>query len=292
MKPGDSLTYFSLRVFLGLSRVLPDSVSYRLGEVLGWSIFRFSPRKRRVVSDNLKQALGKNGFEPEMARANLLRLGRTLGEFFLLPGWPEEKFEERVEFSGLDILERAYAEKKGVVLAGGHIGNWELKLISIGKKGYPVHSIIKEQRLPRTDQLINRLRTNLGLGLIPQKGAALRGAFEVLRQGEVLLVMMDEFAGDRGVEVDFCGRKTPTFSGAAVLARKFSCPLLPVAIRYLPGNRHRVVIKDRVATDGRAVSAILEELNEHLAEEIRLDPTAWLALRPRWRDRRKKVVTS
>ncbi len=292
MKPGDATIYFFLRFLLLISRVFPDSFTYRLGEIFGWLIFRFSPRKRGIVAENLKQALGENQFKPEMVRTNLMRLGRTLGEFLLLPGWREKKFAEKVEFSGLDILKQAYAENKGVILAGGHIGNWELKIISIGKKGYPVHAIIKEQKLPRTDKLINQLRENLGLGLIYQKGLALREAFQVLRRGEVLLVMMDEFAGARGVEVDFCGRKTPTFSGAAVLSRKFSCPVLPVAIRYLPNDRHRVVIKEPVPTEGRTVPEILEDLNEHLGEEIRNEPAAWLALRPRWRERRAKAVSS
>ncbi len=292
MKPGDTTIYFFLRSLLLISRVLPDSFSYRLGEIFGWLIFKFSPRKRVIVADNLKQVLGKNRFQPEMVRRNLMRLGRTLGEFFLLPGWKEKKFADKVEFWGLDNLKKAYAENKGVIMAGGHIGNWELKLISIGKKGYPVHSIIKEQKLLRTDKLINQLRENLGLGLIFQKGLGLREVFQVLKRGEVLLVMMDEYAGARGEKVNFCGRTTPTFPGAAVLSQKFSCPLLPVAIRYLPYDRHLVVIKEPIVTEGRTVQEILEELNEHLAEEIRNDPTAWLALRPRWRERRAKAVKS
>jgi len=290
LKRGDTLIYLTLRAFLGASRVLPDSFSYFSGDLFGRLFYRVSSRKREVVADNLKQALGKGEYKPEMVKSNFRRLGRTMGEFFLLPAWGEKKFAEKVEFEGLEILEQAHAEGNGVILAGGHIGNWELKLISIGKQGYRVHSIIKEQKLPRTDGFINQLRRDLGLGLISKKGIALREAIEVLKKGEVLLVMMDEYAGSRGIEVDFFGRRTPTFPGAAVLAKKYSCPLIPVAIRYLAGDRHRVVFKERVETSGRTKEDILEELNEHLGEEITLDPSAWLALRPRWKDRRSKVV--
>jgi len=285
----DLLLYSLLRILLFLGRVLPQALFYLLGKATGYFLYFTLPRKREIIRKNLQQATGSKEIDNKLVQKSFLHVGRVIAEFFLLPRWKREGFEEKVDFVGEERLKQAYAKGKGVILAAGHFGNWELIPPFLNDKGFSISGIVREQKLPRTNELLFSVRRELGLKLINKKGMGLRKSIEAIKEGNLLLVLVDEFT-PRGIPVKFCGRVTPTPSGAAQYSKKFFAPLLPVSVRLQPSGKYQLFIGEEITTRDRSIGEIMEEVNKWLEGEIKKTPEAWLALRPRWRGRDSEVV--
>lgn len=279
----DIFVYIVMRFLIILGRLLPEGFFYRLGKLVGELYYRFYPDKRRLTHYNLQRAFWPQKIDDDLVRQNFHRIGMLTAEFLLLPSWSDEKIKERVTIHGQEHLQAALAKGRGAILGGGHIGNWELLLVALGKAGFPVYSIVKEQTLKRTNKLIFALRERMGLGLISKTRFSLRQAYRILANNSVLLVLMDQYGGKNGLPVEFFGSKTSTSAGAALLSQRTGAALLPVAIRPQKPGYYDLIFKPIIATEGRAPEEILRDLNIHLEEEIRLSPTDWLSPTRRWR---------
>src|SRR3954468_16145288 len=101
------LTLF--RWFAGLS--LPTL--QRLGAVLGWLTYWFSPTYRRRLAANATQA----GVAPSQWRPSVASAGRMVMELpFLWMRPPEKPILPRMRFEGEALLENALTRRQGVLL--------------------------------------------------------------------------------------------------------------------------------------------------------------------------------
>lgn len=286
----DLAVYGLMKVFLFIGKYLPERIIYSFGWLLGELYYRLFPAKRDLARYNLTRALAPETVSSSLLRRNFQRIGMIASEFLLIASWSDEKLQERVNIEGREHLEEALGEGKGAIIAGGHIGNWELMLVALARAGFPCYSIVTEQSMPRTNELIFSLRRKMGLGLIQKSGFGLRKSYEVLSENSVLLVMMDQYGGEKGLEVEFFGSKTSTAKGAAYLAQRTGAPLLPVSIRPRGRGYYSVVVKEALAVEGREIHDILRDLNSHLEDEIRLAPMEWLSPTRRWRTPSERVA--
>src|SRR5262249_37946206 len=127
-----SIEYLSARLFLGFLGILPRRVAIGLGLLIARIGYLALGRLRKVALRNIEIAF------PEMAdveRNRLVKscfdnLGRMLGEVSQFPRSTPKKLEKLVEFD-LDpnehaVYEAERAKGRGVILAGPHLGNWEI----------------------------------------------------------------------------------------------------------------------------------------------------------------------
>src|SRR5258706_9458380 len=104
----------------------------RAGDVGEWmGRLGYSPfAVRRAVVERQIGAAFPGLAEPEVkriARESYAHLGRTTIETALLPACSREEVLDLVDYvEGWDVLERARAEGRGVMIVSGHLGNWEL----------------------------------------------------------------------------------------------------------------------------------------------------------------------
>lgn len=137
-----------------------------------------------------------------------------------------------VRTSGLDHLDRALADGRGVLCLAAHFGNFPLMLAWLTQAGYPVSTIIRDYRNPYLGAYWRRAQARAGLRAIPKHppALALRRALRWLRGGNILFILADQHA-DRGVNTFFFGQPAVTAPGPAALSRRTGCPVVPVSIR-------------------------------------------------------------
>lgn len=104
----------------------PDCLNHALAWVLGHLGWRVVPAWRRYMAkENIKDCLGVDETEAEkIARESVYRFGRMLIEVLKYPLITRDNFRQLVHFEGLENLEKAYAEDKGVIMCTAHYGNW------------------------------------------------------------------------------------------------------------------------------------------------------------------------
>jgi KDO2-lipid IV(A) lauroyltransferase len=126
------------------------------------------------------------------------------------------------------------------IVAGLHLGNWEVFHLALTRLGLPV-SLIHDPP-PETEfrgrQLVAARRAT-GIRLLPLGRQATRPALRVLEAGEVLHILVDEVTAGRPMAPRL-GRAAPLSGNlvqAVKLARLTGAPIIPGHALRLPGAR-------------------------------------------------------
>ena len=81
-----------------------------------------------------------------------------------LPGW--------IRREGVEHYREARARGRGVLVASGHVGNWELGAHAQGLWGEPLHLVVRTYPDQAVHELAARYRTLSGNRVLPGNGAA------------------------------------------------------------------------------------------------------------------------
>jgi Kdo2-lipid IVA lauroyltransferase/acyltransferase len=241
---------------------------------------RGSAEASRIVRGSF-QTLLRNAIEPEL----LDRRRRARGTI-----------ADLVEVQGREHLQAAREAGRGVMLCTGHIGTWEalgLALQSQGEQSWCIARVLDNPLLER--QLAAR-RQAMGKGSIPKDGGGLR-LMRVLRDGDLVVALLDQNAGQHGALLDFLGETASQHTVAGVMARRAGAAALPTYLLPAgPGGRLRLVFEPAVQADeglddDEAVLQITRRLSDSLERQVRAHPEQWLWLHDRWRHARYAIRT-
>ncbi|MFQ3610498.1 MAG: lysophospholipid acyltransferase family protein [Fimbriimonadales bacterium] len=279
-----------------LFKWVPMDMAIRLGAGLGLIAYTLSRRYRRIATQNLQRAFPE--WTPAQARATTKRVFRNFGvalaEFLKAPSLSRADIEKRLQVVGLEHLDSALVQGKGVLLITGHFGNWELMARYLCMLGYPIWVIARHTEDPATTDLITMVRERSGYKVI-MRDHAVRPVLKALRANEIVGILPDQNAGDLFIE--FFGRKAGSVAGPAVFHLRTGAPLVCLFNVRLPGDYHRVEILPPMQFEGTGdLSAdserIMQALNDVLEEYVRRYPDQWLWLHDRWKSARKQGLTS
>lgn len=179
-----------------------------------------------------------------LARAGMRSYMRYFGEAFTLGSSTPEQIDARVRVVGREHLQPYLDEGRTVVLALGHVGNWDLAGAWASRHLAPVVTVAERLEPEELFQEFVRFREGLGLRILPLTGGGdvFRELIRTARGGPcVLPLLADRDLTARGVEIDLFGRPARVAAGPAALALASGQPLFPVPITYerLTGERRR-----------------------------------------------------
>lgn len=284
------LEYGAYRALAGTLSLAPEALADRAGRGLGWLVARTVPIRWGLVMSQLARAFPEQpeSWRRDVGRRSYEHLGAEAISMVRLAGAGADDIRERTRVEGFDLLERAVAAGRGVVVAAGHVGNWEIGAAAVAARGVPMDVVVARQRNRLFDERLTGARRSLGMEVIP-RGQAPRRVLESLRSGRVVGIMGDQDARRAGIFVDFFGRPASTARGAAVLALRAGALLvLGVAIRE-PGSRARYSVHFEpveVEPTGRLdedVWALTQAYTHRLEAYIRRYPEQYFWLHRRWK---------
>ena len=190
----------------------------------------------------------------------------------------------------LSRLTDAVSKGRGVVVASGHLGSWELSAAAVAARcEVAAHLVVKP--LGPIDGWVNRERRRAGLHTITagQGARTVRAVVRALKRGEIVVLVVDQHAPSGACIAPLFGRPAATETLPARVAALTGAPLLWLAPARTGRDAHRVSIIE-VPNDrsGRPkdVREVTLALNAHLEAAIRAHPPQWL-----WTHRRWKVST-
>ncbi len=207
-------------------------------------------------------------------------------EVFLYPYLTPRKMKELIEYQGLDKIQAALQEGKGVILAHGHFGNEELLMPGMGYMGFKTHQLGSRWEPPAHQgwgaSLINKIRKSAWRRRIGYRETfpvtfhyvdhSPRSAIRCLKSGECLLLAVDGREGHQWLEMDFLGRIAKFSPGLPKIARLSEAVVLPVFIQRISLTRHRLIVHDPIPTQNRADEVILKDFLVLLESYIRKNP--------------------
>jgi Kdo2-lipid IVA lauroyltransferase/acyltransferase len=275
----------ALLVALPLLRALPLWAGAALGR-LAWYLV---PRQRRLAQEHLAIAF------PEKGEAERAQIGRESFANLAVSALESLRadrldIERVVELLPEDesLLRRTHGQGKGVVVATGHIGAWELFARRIAALGIPCGTVAKEAHDPRITRLLEESRGRAGVRVF-WRGAPL-SARELLRflrdQRGILGLLIDQDTRVAGHFVPFFGRPAFTPRAAGDLAAHLGAPLMVGCAHRLARGMHRIALRtiDVARTGNRDADsvALTAAATQALESEIRKNPAEWVWMHPRW----------
>ena len=158
------LGYYIVKLFSKFMCISPMWLRKLVAKFLGSVAVAVVPRWRMQMAEaNIRECLGVDEARAaEIAADSLHRFGRMVVEVMRFPLLNKDNIDKKVKVEGLEYLEAAYAQGKGVIMATGHYGNWELLGATVALHGYPMLSITRKQNNGHMDKLINEFRQMVG----------------------------------------------------------------------------------------------------------------------------------
>jgi len=290
---GHLALYLGLRSFFEVGGRFPLRLNRAVGPLLSTTALRLLPRKQKRIRDHLEIAFPEldQSRRDSIMRGCSRHFGLMLAEVAWLWHARSEEIEDLCEIVGQQHIDAALEEGRGAMFATGHCGNWELLSACLPLGGVPLVTAARQLDNRRLDRVVTTLRTRFGGEIVPRGPSAGRRLVRALTRSAVLALLIDQDIKDiPGVFVPFFGRPAFTPSGAATLALRMKCPVLPGFIHRRPDGTHRAEIHPPlpVPTDGT-----LEDKNEEMTaaatsfieRQVRAHPEQWVWMHRRWRTR-------
>ncbi|UCC23852.1 MAG: lysophospholipid acyltransferase family protein [Gemmatimonadales bacterium] len=285
------MEHLGFRLLRGLLLSVPEGLALGFGGFLGWVMGSVLRIRRSVVEENIARAFPRRdrAWRRRIAAASYRHLGREAVATFRLAGSSSERVRSVTRVEGLEALEAALAEGRGVVMVAGHLGNWEMGGAALAARGLPVDAVVQVQRNPRFDEDLRRARERLGIRIMSKQSAP-RAVLQSLREGHLAALVADQNVVRGGVFVDFFGTPAATARGPAVFALRTGAPLWAgVALKIDGGRGYRVMVRpvsipltgDQEEDVRRLTRAHLSILESWIEEA----PEQYFWLHKRWKSR-------
>jgi KDO2-lipid IV(A) lauroyltransferase len=260
------------------------------GTLLGLIFYAIDRPHRRIVERNLGFAYPD--FPGARIRATsrgvFKNLGITVLEMARMTCWSPEDLLRHVRVEGVRHLLEALADGRGAIVVSAHIGNWEIALAyAAGIFGLPVTAIVKRMRFYWLDRWLNGMRTRFGTR-VRYKQQALTEMMNVMKRKEVLAILIDQSKRSEGVPTTFFGSRVITTSVAALLARRYHSPVVPVFCVREPDGclviRVEPPLKLQRSKDMRAdLQHNAQLMTETVEKVVRERPRQWFWFHKRWK---------
>jgi KDO2-lipid IV(A) lauroyltransferase len=243
------ISYCAIFLFV---RYLPIRLCHWLGKLVALIVYAFSRKDRDSFTSNLSLALKippDDPFIKKTVRQIFKNYGHYMVDFFLMPQLPSHKIKKFIaEFKGEEILKRALANGKGVILLAAHLGNWEFGSIFLRFRNYQLNVVALAHNTSSTNALVNRLRGNKAIKVIEVNGSSFSG-IEILRRlrnNEIVAMVGDRDFFGHGKLTTFFGKKASFPIGPVVLAMKSGAALIPAFVLRQSDGRYFGVLEEAI----------------------------------------------
>jgi KDO2-lipid IV(A) lauroyltransferase len=281
------LTWFGVIVLYTISW-LPYKLQLMLGRMLGRLLYKIGSSRKTVAMKNLQLCF------PEMSpqertrilKKNFENTGIALFETGMGWWWPDWRVRRKTKIVGLEHLEKAHREGKGVLLLTMHYLSVEINCRGMGT-GHPTVVFYR----PHNNQLMEffqfRGRGRSNKYMLGKRDV--KGLMKALRDKEVCIYLPDQDYGrNRSLFVPFFAvPNAATTTGTLIFARQKNVQshiLIPT--RNDDGSGYTLEIKpmmENFPTDNDEADVI--RINQELEKAIMFKPEQYMWLHRRFKTR-------
>lgn len=284
-------------LFTRVTAIVPERSVRDLGRFIGRILYNLLSKRRKIAIDNIRLALpfmqrhpafsGSLQSSEEIARETFGHLGISIVEVCQLYHGKGDSIINNIEIRGRENFDRARAKHKGLIIVGGHCGNWELMSLSFKKNfGENGWGIARHQNNPYMNAVVEKMRTCYGTKLIYSK-SALRQILSVIKKDGVIGMLTDQAVfPENGALIEMLGRNAWANKAPVIIAHKTGVPLIP-AFTHREKDRHILTILPEYELCGdRSEPGILRDiqaLSRYLENYICAHPADWYWVHRRWK---------
>jgi len=268
--------------------ILPWAIQHRLAKILGNAAFKHLKSRRKTTLRNLEVCFPEWSAEEVQHNARQVFVDQMIGIFETLNAWYcPQWFKNRVSIEGLEHIQQAQAEGKGVLLLGTHS-----TLLDAGgylcSQYFEPDVVYRPQNNPLLDMLIYRCRSTIYANQIDHDD--MRGLIRNLKNGHAIWYSPDQdFGLKQGVMAPFFGVPAATVTAHRRLIKISKSVAIPLYF-YRTGDikdpRYHVLIEpivDNLPSEDEVEDAI--RVNKIIENQLRIAPTQYMWFHRRFKSR-------
>lgn len=286
---------FLVKVLARIIAWMPRKGVRGLGFLIGWLWIDVLRIRHKEVQENLEIAFPEvpQKIKWQWGRRSVHKLGGDFVEILTTPWFDQKWLEENIVFEGLENLNQAQSQGKGVYILSMHLGNGDTAASALSMMGYQLFLISKSFRNKVLNMIWFYFRAAKGVKYIEAHGE--KTAFEILRAiraKNFVIFVLDQFMGKPfAVESTFFGKKTGTAYGLALFHLKTKSPVVPVYGFEGEDGRLHVVCEPpldlesfRSSDQDGNIAALTQHFNDVIESIVKKHPQDWMWVHRRWKD--------
>lgn len=288
------MTTIIIHLALRILSWLPLEVARWIGRRLGDGVWLFNLREKKIALTNIRLAFPSlsDKEQYELARSSV----RSAGEWFCELGkvWVgslEQLEAMAVTIQGLELVEAAKAQSKGVIILAPHLGNWEFAGLYLNKT-LPLACLYEPPNVVGLESLMVSRRTRSGMSLYPTTAKGIVGLTRVLKAGGGIGILPDQVPRDlsSGCNAEFMAHSCFTQTlGLKLAQRTGAAVLFLVAYRVPQGFSVHITKAPELVSTGDTTDAATA-MNKAIEELLRDYPEQYQWTYKRFRVRPQQGV--
>ncbi|MCM8785437.1 MAG: lysophospholipid acyltransferase family protein [Candidatus Omnitrophica bacterium] len=275
-----------------MGKYFPEKICYFIAYFLTNLRYFFTPSLRRIMKKNLKIILEykekRDLTEKELdkyVKEVYINFGRYMTEFFTIPKLTYEKVKKKVIVENIEILDLALKKGKGVIALTAHIGNWELAGVITSILGYRISAIVIPYMTPKITEIYRRIRERKKVEII-FTGSNPKDFIRFKRENKILAILGDRVFTEKGVIVDFMGKKAIFPRGPSTLAIKLKTEFI-TGFLVRENDKYKLFFEKidyppENLNEEEKIDFLLSQSVKKIEKVILKYPTQWLSFQDIW----------
>lgn len=274
LKPRFWPTWLALG-FLWLIAQLPVRLNQAVGRCLGFLLYYLARSRKRYAEINIALCFPELDAtaQAKMVRGVITSCGLSISETAMGLWGQHDKMRNRYTISGLEHIEKATAEGKGVLLCGSH-----LTTIDISGRIMAYHIVADVLYRPDPNPLMSyaiaSARNRVNDGAIHRNDT--RQLIKNLRAGHIVWYAPDQdYGAAHSVFAPFFGVQAATVVATSRIAKMSGCAVIPFFCFREPKGRYRLEVQPALdnfpsgddLADATRINKIIESAIRHAPDQ-------------------------
>ena len=288
---------WAMRLGAVLTPIVPTRAGYWICRLIGLLVYVVKVRTRRAVLDNVRHVAPQRGWFWRHYQAARVFITATMNYYDLLRlrSVDRERLTELIDVDGWSHLEAALHRGKGVIILSAHVGNFNVVAQYPATLGLKAAVVAEEVEPPELFRYFVRLRSAMGISVLPPGAASALPILRLLRQNGLLLVAGDRDVTGQGHPVRFFDALAHLPSGPVILAQRTGATLLPAFTLRRSTRKSVVYIESplslvRTGEEQRDLDENMRRVARALERMISADPGQWSVLQRVWQTPHTGVI--
>lgn len=230
---------------------------------------------------------------------NYIMLGECLLDKIVVMAEIKNKFT--YDFEGEEYLHQLAKDKKGAILIGAHVGNWEIAGHLLKRIDTKVNIVMLDAEHQKIKELLTSVLKERKVSIIPITDSYdhLYAIERALNNGEFVAIHGDRFlAGSKTASLCFLNEEAQFPTGPFYMASKFKAPVCYVSA--IKTNRYHYHFKatkpvilpypNKMKTRNQDTKKLIESFVKNLEQLVRENPTQWFNFHHFWNKHKPESI--
>jgi KDO2-lipid IV(A) lauroyltransferase len=270
-------------------RWLPEKSAYRFFEFVADRVSAKNGKNFQRLESNLKRVTPKLSDSElrTLANAGMRSYLRYWCDTFRSPDWDTSRIQNTVTVNDAELLLEPVRNKRGVVVALPHAGNWDHAGSYFCSQGIPLVTVVERLKPEKLFQKFLEYRQAIGMEALPLDGRVMGTLASRLREGKLVALVADRDLSRSGIDVKFFDGVARMPAGPALLAIRTGADLVTAFVSYTASGIHIEFRKVEISSgdsESEQVAKTVQLCADNFASGIAQHPQDWHMLQRIWVD--------